>query len=137
MQIHRKRNSRLNSPLQRNSKPPLCLQHINIYIQRKYTEIIAINGIRLVSKYERQYEKGRSHRSKKLQSTMVVYITVTIYFLMFFISCYFWISDFSFHFLQTFPATPIKRSKAYFVFLISVFAIFNSDHLKYVLEILT
>ena len=80
MQIHRKRNSRLNAPLQRNSKPTLCLQHRYIYIQRKYTDMIAINGIRLVSKYNSQYEKDQSDWLIKRQSTIVVYITVTIYY---------------------------------------------------------
>ena len=90
MQIQRKRNLRLNSLLQRNSKPTLCLQHRYIYMQRKYTEMNAINRIRLVSLHERQYKKGRSHRSIKFQNTIVVYVTVTIYyFLMFFISCFF------------------------------------------------
>ena len=58
--------------------------------------------------------------------------TVTIYyFLMFFISCCFWISGFSYHFfLQIFPATPIRSSKVYFIFLISVFAIFSINNLN-------
>ena len=98
----------------------------------KYTEMIAINEIRLVSTYGRQHKKDRSHRSIKLQNTIVVYITVTIYyFLMFFISCCFWISGFSYHFfLQIFPATPIRSSKVYFIFLISVFAIFSINNLN-------
>ena len=50
--------------------------------------MIAIKGIRLVSKYDSQYEKDQSHQLIKLQSTIVVYITVTIYyFVMFFVSC--------------------------------------------------
>ena len=53
LQIQRKRNSRLNAPLQWNSKPTLCLQQRYIYIQRKYTEMNAINRIRLVSQHER------------------------------------------------------------------------------------
>ena len=108
------------------------LQHRCIYIQRKYTEMNAINIIRLVSQHERQYKKGQSHRSIKFQNTIVVYITVTIYyFLMFFISCCFWISGFSYHFfLQIFPATPIRSSKVYFIFLISVFAIFSINNLN-------
>ena len=91
----------------------------------------AINLIRLVSQHKRQYKKGRGHRSIKFQNT-VVYIMVTIYyFLMFFISCCFWISGFSYHFfLQIFPATPIKSSKVYFIFLISVFAIFSINNLN-------
>ena len=53
LQIQRKRNLRLNALLHRNSKPTLCLQHRYIYIQRKYTEMNAINRIRLVSQHER------------------------------------------------------------------------------------
>ena len=33
-------------------------------------------------------------------------------------------------FLQIFPATPIKSSKVYFIFLISVFAIFSINNLN-------
>ena len=40
--------------------------------------MITISGIHLVSQHDRQYEKDRSHQSIKLQSTIVVYITVTI-----------------------------------------------------------
>ena len=125
LQIQRKRNSRLNAPLQWNSKPTLCLQQRYIYIQRKYTEMNAISRIRLVSQQERQYKKGRSHRSIKFQNTIVVYVMVTIYyFLMFFISCCFWI------FLQIFPTTQTKSFKVCFIFLISVFAVFNIDNLN-------
>ena len=85
LQIHRKRNSKLNAPLQINNKATLCLQLRYIYKQRRYTKMFAINGIRLVSKYHSQSEKGQSHRLIKLQSRLVVYITVTIHhFLMFF-----------------------------------------------------
>ena len=49
---------------------------------------------------------------------------------MFFISCYFLISGFSYHFLQIFPAILIKSSKVYCIFLISVFAIFNINNLN-------
>ena len=116
----------------RNSKPTLCLQHKHIYTQRKYTEMNAINRIRLVSHHEKQYKKGQSHRSIKFQNIIVVYVTVTIYyFLMFFISRCFWISRFWYHFfLQIFPAKQIKSSKVYFIFLISVFAVFTIDNLN-------
>ena len=106
-QIHQKRNSQLNALLQRNSKPTLCLQQRYIYIQRKYTEMNPINEIFLVSQHERQYKTGQSHRSIKFQNTIVVYVTVIIYyFLMFFVSCGSWISDFSYHFFYKFFRLP-------------------------------
>ena len=49
-------------------------------MQRKYTKMIAVNGIRPVSNYDSQYEKDQSHQMTKLQSMIVVYITVTIYY---------------------------------------------------------
>ena len=77
-------------PLQGKNKPTLCLQHRCMYIQCKYTKMIAVNGTRLVSKYSSQCEKGQSHPWAKPHGTIVIYITVTIYnFLMFFISYYF------------------------------------------------
>ena len=63
----------LNTPLQQNNKPALYLQHENISIQRKFTKMIATNGIRLVSKYESQSEKSQSHRLTKLQDAIVIY----------------------------------------------------------------
>ena len=71
--------------LTKKSKPTLCLEHWYINMQRKYTEMNAINGIRLVTQYDRQYKKGRSYQSIKLQNTTVVSVTVIIcYFLLFF-----------------------------------------------------
>ena len=98
----------------------------------KYTEMIAINGMRLVSKYDRQYEKGRSHRSIKLHNTIVVYnygnhlLFFNVFYLMLFLNFRLFIS----FFLQIFPATPIRSSKVYFIFLISVFAIFSINNLN-------
>ena len=61
LQIHRKRNSELKVPLQQNDKLTFCLQR-DIYIQNKYTKMIAINGPRLVSRYESQSMKCQTHR---------------------------------------------------------------------------
>ena len=91
----------------------------------------AINRIRPVSQHETQYKKGRSHRSIKFWS-IVVCITVTIYYffnvfyLILFLNFRLFISFFS----QTFPATQIKGSKVYFIFLISAFAIFSINNLN-------
>ena len=71
LQIHRKRNSQLNVPSQQNDKLTFCLQR-NIYIQRKYTKTIAINGIRLVSKYESQSKKCQTHRLTQLLDAIML-----------------------------------------------------------------
>ena len=42
--------------------------------------MIAINGIRLVSKYNSQYKKDQSHRLIKLRSAIIAYIMVTMFF---------------------------------------------------------
>ena len=91
----------------------------------------AINRIRLVSQREKQYKKGRRHRSIKFQNTIVVYITVAMhYFLIYFnLMLFFNFRLFISFFLQIFPATPIKSSKIYLIFLISVFAIFSINNL--------
>ena len=92
--------------LTKKSKPTLCLEHRYINMQRKYTEMNATNGICLVTQYDRQYKKGRSYRSIKLQNTTVVYVTVIIcyflpfFYLMLFLNFRFFIS----FFLQIFPA---------------------------------
>ena len=61
LQIHRKRNSELKIPLQQNDKLTFCLQR-DIYIQGKYTKMIAINGLGLVSRCESQSNKCQTHR---------------------------------------------------------------------------
>ena len=49
-----------------------------------------------------------------------------VFYLMLFLNFRLFIS----FFLQIFPATPIKSSKVYFIFLISVFAIFSINNLN-------
>ena len=63
LQIHRKRNSRVNDPLQRNNKPTLCLQHRYIYIQQRYTQIIDCNKRKTSSVKVRQPIQERSKPS--------------------------------------------------------------------------
>ena len=100
--------------------------------------MIAMSGIHLVSNYDSQYEKDQSHQMTKLQGMIVVYITVTIYYFfngfcfMFFCFCFFCFEFQGFYviFLQIFPVISTKSSKVYFMFLISVFAIFNIDNLN-------
>ena len=50
-------------------------------MQRKYTRMIAINGTRLVSKDESRSEISQSHRLTKLQYTIVVTVTIYLFFL--------------------------------------------------------
>ena len=115
-QIHRKRNSRLNALLQRNSKPTLCLQHRYIYIQHKYTEMIAINGIRqpIRERLKPSINKTSEHNSS------IHYVNHLLFFNVF-ISCIFFFEFQAFHIFFFI----IESSKGYFIFLISVFAIFK------------
>ena len=92
----------------------------------------AINRIRLVSYSTKgNTKKVEANRSIKFQNTIVVCITVTIYcffnifYLILFLNFRLFISFFS----QIFAATQIKSSKVYFLFLISVFAIFSINDL--------
>ena len=89
----------------------------------------AISRIHLVSQHEKQYKKGQSHRSIKFQNKIVVCITVTIYY---FFNVYFllFFNLFISFFSQILPARQIKSSKVYFMFLISVFAIFSTNNLN-------
>ena len=103
-------------------------------MQHRYTELIAINGIRLVSVFNvRQSLQERSKPSidKTSEHDSSIYYGNLCYFLVLFFShVTFEFQAFYTTFLPIFPAMSTESSKIYFIFLISVFAIFYRRNLN-------